>query len=122
MPGLRALLEFCLETLEVDLVVIEITTSRMANGGALMEHAGIVRGMLAMLPVRVERVTPASWKKTAKAPADKKESTVRAEQIFPDHRNRFRGPQGGHLDGLAEAAMMALHGHIAVLQQKDKAA
>lgn len=117
MPTLRGLLEVWIELFDIDLVMIEKTWSMQAGGGALMEHTGIVRGMLAMLPIRVERIEPSIWKlaPSIRAPQDKGLSTARAEQIFPDHAGRFRGKRGGRKDGLAEAAMMALYGHIVVL-------
>jgi hypothetical protein len=115
---IRALLEFFVRDMDVNLFVIEITMARTMGGGELMEHTGMLRGVLAMLDVRVERVGASEWKRVVKTPMDKILATARAEQIFPDHGHRFRGPRGGKLDGLAEASLLALYGHMAVLRTR----
>lgn len=110
-------LNYCIEDLGVSLIVLEKTFSLHAGGGALMEHAGIIRGIIFTTRIRLERVDAATWKPKMRAPKDKKQSTQRAEEIWPLHNGRFRGPKKGTLDGIAEAAMLALYGHSHVLNR-----
>ena len=113
-----ALLQFFANDIGVALFILEKTVAMHMGGGELMEHTGMIRGMLLTMGVRTERVEPSLWKRAMRAPKDKEQATARAEEIFADHGGRFRGPRGGKLDGPAEAAMMALYGHQAVLNLK----
>lgn len=56
---------------------------------------------------RLELERPATWKARMKVPADKDAAVARADAMFPDDRHIWRGPRGGKLDGIAEAAMLA---------------
>lgn len=71
------------------------------------EGYGVVQGILAANFLRVERVTPASWKRAMKLPADKEASRAMACRLFPRHSALFALKKH---HGRAEAALLALHG------------
>jgi predicted peroxiredoxin len=81
-----------------------------ASGRELGEFVGALRMATYKALLRVEFVPAAKWKKELGAPADKKESYFRAEQLFPNDREALKGVKGGKHDGKAEAAMIALYG------------
>lgn len=85
---------------------------------------GFTTGLIYMAAVAaripVETVPANTWKAVMKvqgkahvaAKGGKKSDAVihRADELMPDHRNLWRGPQGGADMDRAEAAMLALYG------------
>jgi hypothetical protein len=71
---------------------------------------GYVDMLLSVYKLRTEYVRPQVWKKDMKCPADKEEAVFRADSLLPQHRDLWRGPRGGLLSGLAEAALLSLWG------------
>jgi len=61
-----------------------------ASGFAFGFGVGALHAVLIMKRLPFEIVTPGKWKKDVKAPKDKKEAAVRAEELFPDARSFFR--------------------------------
>lgn len=59
---------------------------------------------------RVEPVTPPVWKKAMRAPKLDKAIGARADELFPNHKELWRGPRGAVLHDRAEAAMLAKYG------------
>jgi hypothetical protein len=96
----------------IDLVVIEDPGARPAQAGAMAFgfSLGALHKTFHSLRWRVETIVPTKWKPALRAPKDKEQATQRAEELFPQSRELFRGPKGGKLDGRAEAAMLALYG------------
>jgi crossover junction endodeoxyribonuclease RuvC len=69
--------------------------------------SGGVRCATASLEIRMELVTPNTWKRALRVSADKDSSRRRASQIFPKHCGLW--PNVGH-HGRAEAALLAYFG------------
>ncbi len=73
---------------------------------------GGLEAAIATRRIPMTLVTPSVWMKAMGVGRGSKEaSVIRAAQLFPDNAPQFRGPRGGILDGLAEAALIALYGH-----------
>lgn len=85
-----------------------------ASGFAFGFGVGALHAVLTMRRIPFETVTPTKWKREVKAPKDKKEATVRAEQIWPEHRDKFRSyeksTRGTDRPDRAEAALLAYYG------------
>jgi crossover junction endodeoxyribonuclease RuvC len=71
---------------------------------------GRIEGVVQTLRIALTLVKPQVWKPKLGAPRDKVQSVSRARQLMPSAAGAFVGPRGGLLDGLAEAAMIALYG------------
>ena len=71
---------------------------------------GGLRGMITSRILPYTLVTPAKWKKYFTLPASKEAAVVKASQLFPSNSAEFRGPRGGILDGVAEAALISYYG------------
>lgn len=97
---------------EIPLITLEDPGARPKQAGqmAFGRSLGAVEFALWLTRNRVEMIVPTVWKPALRIPKDKKEATCRAEEIFPQDREMFRGPRGGALDGRAEAALIALYG------------
>lgn len=95
-----------------DCVIIEDVQGRgLQKGASEMGYGvGLIHMACTIAKLTVEMVQPATWKRKLRVPADKKGATERAELLFPQQRELFRGSRGGFLDGRAEAAMIALYG------------
>lgn len=72
---------------------------------------GGLRGMIAAKMLPLTLVTPTKWKKSYSLPASKEAAVIRATELFPANAAEFRGPRGGLLDGIAEAALIAKYGY-----------
>ena len=96
----------------VDVIWIEDVAGRgNQTGGAQLSYGvGMLHAFCVAQRLRYETIAPGAWKARLLAPAGKEGSTQRAEVLFPKQRALFRGPQGGKLDGRAEAAMIAFYG------------
>lgn len=85
-----------------------------ASGFAFGFGVGALHAVLILRKLPFETVTPTKWKKEVKAPKDKKEAVVRAEEIFPQHRALFRDTtkttKGALRPDRAEAALLAFYG------------
>lgn len=89
--------------------VEDVVGHGMQMGASTMGYGvGLIHMACVAHQLRYEAVAPNKWKARMKAPRDKKQSVIRAEQLFPNFG--FRGPKGGFLDGRAEAAMLAMYG------------
>lgn len=57
----------------------------------------------------LEMIRPQVWKPKMKIPSgsDKKASVARADELFPEFRDMWRGPRGGMLPDRAEATLIA---------------
>lgn len=71
---------------------------------------GTIRTTLELAEVPLELVTPATWKRLTKTPADKDGAVAWADRLFPQCKALWRGPRGGLQHDRAEAAIMALYG------------
>ena len=75
-------------------------------------NSGILHGLFLALGFPITYVSPQRWKKEmGLIGKDKKDSVVKAENLFPKYKSWFRGPKGGIKDGLAEAALIAKYGY-----------
>lgn len=116
--GLDKLLDDVCEAImgNPDRVVIEQVGGMpgQASGFAFGFGVGALHAVLTMRRIPFETVTPTKWKKEVKAPKDKKEAMVRAEQIWPEHRDKFRSyeksTRGTDRPDRAEAALLAYYG------------
>jgi Holliday junction resolvasome RuvABC endonuclease subunit len=110
MDGTEKLVRLLVEW-DVALVVMEDTGAGYgASGKQLGIGIGILQTFLYQARLRTEEATPGKWKKAMVAPADKKEAFYRAECLFPEDKDKIRGPNGGKHDGKAEASLIALYG------------
>jgi crossover junction endodeoxyribonuclease RuvC len=71
------------------------------------EGYGVVQGVLAANFLRVEKVTPAQWKRAMKVSGEKDECRAAACRLFPRRSALFARKKD---DGRAEAALIALYG------------
>ena len=100
-----------------DLAVIEAVGGRpkQSAGGAFVFGfaTGLVYACVLFSNLRIESVTPAQYKRWLKVKGkvgDNGDIMARADEIFPLHRELFRGSKGGARVDRAEAAMMAKFG------------
>jgi crossover junction endodeoxyribonuclease RuvC len=68
---------------------------------------GLVLGVLAAHFIKIEHVTPASWKTALKVKGDKDVSRQRASALFPTYSGLWARVRD---DGRAEAALIAYYG------------
>lgn len=95
----------------LSLVVIE-NPSAMPKQGVSSSFAfgrsvGVVEGVIASLAVPVELVSPATWKRAMRVPADKHAARARATELMPKDRSLWATASQ---ECIAEAAMLALWG------------
>lgn len=90
---------------------IEQVSARPGQGVVSMFNFGMTYGLtlgaLAAMGIPYTLVTPGRWKKTLQVPAAKDGAIARANQLLPQHSDRW--PLKKH-DGRAEAALLALYG------------
>lgn len=93
---------------------LERVSSRPGEGVAsAFKFGGCYEGLRAMtsfFAVPTTRVTPAQWKRAMRVSKEKEAAVARANELFPGASDMFRGPRGGILDGVAEAALIAWYG------------
>jgi len=94
------------------IVVLERASTRPGQHASSVlrtgEGFGLWRGLVAALDVRVQYVTPKTWKTRAQLlHADKKASVLRAKERFPELAE-LRASQ----HGIAEAALIAVMGTV----------
>lgn len=98
----------------LDKVVIEQVGGMpgQASGFAFGYGVGLLHAVFRLRRIPLEVVTPAKWKKDVKAPRDKREAVVRAEELMPQFRDQFigTGKRGGTRPDRAEAALLAYWG------------
>lgn len=112
----------CLMLLGVELVVLEAVWERPGQRG--MFAFGYTYGLTFMSimysKIMVETVPPQRWKKlmgvVGKKGKDMDSIMARADAMFPDDRQLFRGKKGGRLVDRAEAAMLAKFGGDYILR------
>lgn len=110
--------------LGVECVVIEAVGGRprqSASGGFVFGYTvGLIYMACITLRMHIETVPPGEWKKLLNVPGKTKANDAaimaRADELLPDDRALFRGPQGGKKIDRAEAAMLALFGARYCLQ------
>jgi hypothetical protein len=100
-----------------DRVVIEQIWERPGDRGMFVMGmcVGLVRMACISARLPIEEIPPATWKRLLRVPGKAKDQTGeeimrRADEMFPDHRDKFRGPKGGRLVDRAEAAMLGYYG------------
>lgn len=90
---------------------IEQVSARPGQGVTSMFNFGMTYGstlaVLVAMGIPYTLVTPGRWKKALNVPAAKDGSIARANQLLPQHAERW--PLKKH-DGRAEAALLALYG------------
>lgn len=81
---------------------------------------GLIYMSLIYNRIPIETVSSAHWKALMNVPgkqkADDTAILARADEIFPDDRNFFRGKNGGKLIDVAEASMLARFGADFILK------
>ena len=68
---------------------------------------GLLRGICAAHFLKIEMVTPATWKRAMKVTGDKDECRAKAAAMWPRHSGLFARKKD---DGRAEAALLAVYG------------
>ena len=107
------------------LVVIEDVAGRgnQMGGAAFSYGIGVLDTVAMYSGIPVEKVTPMTWKKALNVPgksrADDSAILKRANELFPNHRDLFKGKRGGKLIDRAEASMIALFGARFILHTLD---
>ena len=125
LPGIEEVFQRAAEA-DTDLVVLEKVKQRptMFHKNAKGETVtsaqtgllelgvawGIPRAMIQAFRLRYEGPPPSTWKRDIRAPADKDLAVTRADELLPKFQKLWRGPRGANLDGVAEAALLALWG------------
>lgn len=102
----------------VSIIVMEAVGGRGKQPGSSGFVFGYGVGMVYMAAIfselPVETIPPHTWKAFMRVPgkskADDSAIVMRANELFPSHRHVFRGPKGGLMVDVAEAAMLALFG------------
>jgi crossover junction endodeoxyribonuclease RuvC len=79
----------------------------VASVFSLGDTAGCLRGVLQAAGIRIEYVTPASWKKALRVPADKGGARAVALAQWPEQADTFSRARDHNR---AEAALIALYG------------
>jgi crossover junction endodeoxyribonuclease RuvC len=92
-------------------VFIEQVGSRPGEGHAgafdFGRTCGLILGVCAASFLRIEFVTPATWKRSHKLGPDKDQARLRAATLFPRHSGLFARVKD---DGRAESALIAAYG------------
>lgn len=112
----------------VELIVMENVGGRAREGGSGSFQFGYGVGVVYMAAfysgVPIDTVLPATWKQMmnvpGKAKADDSAIMQRANEMFPEDRDKFSGPRGGKRLDRAEAAMLAKFGADRVLPTMQK--
>lgn len=107
----------------IDLMVMEQVGGRTGQSASAGFVFGYGVGLIYMCALYnrfiIETTPPASWKRIMNVPgkkdADDSAIIARADELFPNDRGLWRGPQGGRLVDRAEAAMIAKFGADRVL-------
>lgn len=101
------------------LALIEAVGGRRGQGAGAGFTFGYGVGLIYMACIMVrlpiETVAPSVWKKVMRVPGKAKEKSreadeaiaYRADELFPDYRDVWRGPKGGFKLDRAEAALLA---------------
>lgn len=111
------------ELMGVELVVMEAVGGRPRQSASAAFVFGYGVGLVYMAAlysrIVIETVPPASWKKILNVPgkgnADDTAIIARADELFPQDRDLWRGERGGKKVDRAEAAMLAKFGADYVL-------
>lgn len=106
------------ELMGAELIVMEAVGGRPRQSATHAFTFGYGVGMLYMAAIYsriiIETVPPGHWKKVMNVPgktkADDTAIMYRADEMFPEDREMFRGVNGGKKIDRAEAAMMAKFG------------
>lgn len=100
--------------LDVRLVVIEAVGGRPKQSASAAYVFGFGVGLLMMAAIQsripIETVEPATWKKLMRMPKDDQGIVARGDELFPAHRDQFRGPKGAAKHDRVEAAALAKYG------------
>ena len=119
------------EVMGVELIVMEAVGGRGGESGSGSFAFGYGVGVLYMAAfysgIVIESVPPQTWKQILNVPgkskADDSAIIARANELFPNDRDKFKGPKGGKKLDRAEAAMIAKFGGDVILDtlnpQKD---
>lgn len=113
--------------LGVELVVMEAVGGRGGEGGSGAFAFGYGVGVTYMAcfysGIVIETVPPQVWKQQLNVPgkskADDSAIMARANELFPNDREKFKGPKGGKKLDRAEAAMIAKFGGDIILNTLD---
>lgn len=111
------------ELMGVELVCMEAVGGRKAQNAAHAFTFGYGVGIIYMAAfysgIVIETVPPQTWKQLLNVPgkskADDSAIMARADELFPNDRDKFRGERGGKRVDRAEAAMIAKFGGDKVL-------
>lgn len=95
-----------------DHAYVENVSAKFGNGAAAAFSFGrsceAVENALVACNIPYTLISPQSWKKAMQCPADKDTTRMRASQLLPDWAHCW---DKKCLDGVAEAAMIALYGY-----------
>lgn len=111
------------ELMGVELIVLESVAGRGGQSAVAGFAFGYTVGVIYMAcmytGIAVDHVPPQTWKALMNVPgkgkADDSAIMIRADEMFPEDRNQFRGMRGGKRVDRAEAAMIAKYGGDMVL-------
>lgn len=100
----------------VDFVCMEAVGGRGKQPGSagfvFGYGVGLVYMALVMVQLPIDTIPPHTWKAFMRVPGKGKaeDSAIiqRANELFPNDREKFQGPKGGKQVDVAEAAMLAL--------------
>ena len=111
LTGLRDLLTGW-KLWEPQLVVLEDVGARPGQSGmfAFGYVQGAIEATCMCTGLHVERITPQKWKKALRVGTAADEIIQRADWFFQQESHRWRGPKGGKMHDMAEAALLAKYG------------
>lgn len=94
--------------------VVEHNSTRPGNAAnsvwKFARLTGQIEGQLDALGIPIVQAVPSVWKPLMGVTADKRSSCGMAAKLWPAYRSSFYGPRGGLVDGVAEAALLAMFG------------
>lgn len=114
IAGVAELLDQIMVLGTPDRIILEEVNAMPKQSGmfAFGFGVGVLHAVLTLRKLPFETVPASKWKREVKAPRDKREAVVRAEEVFPSYRHLFRNGEGrgGLRPDRAEAALLAYYG------------
>lgn len=112
IDGVNEIIDLCLSTGFIDMAYIEQVSAQRGNGAAAAFTygfgAGVIEAIIQCRKIPFTYVLPQVWKKAMSCPKDKDAARMRASQLMPQYKHHW---DKACLDGVAEAAMIALYGY-----------
>jgi hypothetical protein len=93
-----------------------VAVQGQSDGEKKFLNAGILIALASLQRASIHLPRPHQWKSKLNLSKDKSASVRLAVDLWPAWRDKFVGPRGGMLDGMAEAALLSEHLRRATLR------